>query len=193
MTSIRKKYNLTNWGWVFVAATLLVFLTIVMRNDYFFPFYNYISLWIVMGKISIVLIIAHFLARTEGTKFENIVAFMVLFAFFPVFAITVFKLDYGYIIPWIAGIVMNYLVIIGYNGWFCSHDWTYLSALYRFCTKCHRLEEDISYISYGNYIFKNPPDIKKLKMKYRKKHSLIPFIISLFFIESTFYFLILKL
>jgi len=193
LTSKRKEYTLTKWGWIFVAAPLLVFLFVIIRNNYFFPFYNYNSLWIVMGKISIMLIIAYVLTRTEGTKFENLVGFMVIFAFIPVFIIIFFKLSYGYLIPWIAGIVMNYLVLIGYNGWFCSHDWTYLSELYRFCTKCHRLEEDISYMSYGNYVFNNPLDIKKLKKQYRKRHSVFPFIFSLFFIESTFYFLIIKL
>ena len=172
-----------------MAIPIIVFLAIAIRNNYFFPFYNYISIWIVLGKISIVLIIAYVLARTEGTKFENVVGFIVMLAFIPVFIISFFKLSYGYLLPWIAGIVINYVVLIGYNGWLCPHNWN-SSETIRFCTKCHRTEINTDYWCYGNYVFENiQTTIDFIVKKFKKEHSIFPFLISLFFIEFILYFL----
>lgn len=171
---------------------IAVFLAIAIRNNYFFPFHNYISIWIDLGKISIVLIIAYLLTRAEGTKFENIVGLMVMLAFIPVFMILFLKLSYGYLIPWIAGIYMNFCAIIGYNGWLCPHNWN-SGETTRFCTKCHRTEINTEYLSYGTYVFQNITTTKDLNKKYKKEHSIFPFLISLFFIESILYFLMINL
>lgn len=175
-----------------MAIPIIVFLAIAIRNNFFLPFYNYISIWIVLRNISIVLIIAYVLTRTEGTKFENIVGLMVMLAFIPVFMISFFKLSYGYLLPWIAGIVMNFVVLIGYNGWLCPHNWN-SGETTRFCTKCHRTEINTEYLCYGTYQFQNIQTTKDLNKKYKKEHSIFPFLISLFFIEFILYFLMMNL
>lgn len=153
MTSKTKEYALTKLGWFVVAIPLISFLAIITINKFFFPFYNDIDLWITVGKIGFVLSIAYILTRAEETILEGFVCVIMLIAFLPVLIIIKFFPSHDYIIPWIAGIVINFLFIIAYNGWLCPHKWI-SNEMYRFCTKCHRSEMDLDYLSYGTYVLK---------------------------------------
>ena len=192
MTSKTKEYALTKLGWFVVAIPLIAFLAIVTINKFFFTFYNDISLWIAVGKIGFILSIAYVLTRAEETILEDFVFAIVLIAFLPVLIIIKFFPSYDCIIPWIAGVVINFLFIIAYNGWLCPHNWI-SNEMYRFCTKCHRSEIDMDYLSYGTYVLKNSLIKKDLKKQYKKEHSIVPFIISLLFTESILYFLMINL
>ena len=163
MTGKTKECTLTKLGWVVIAIPIIAFLAIIVIN-FFFPFYNNISLWIVVGKISFVVIIAYLLTRIEPAVFA---IFLIAFTF--IIIIHFFFTSYNYIILWIAGILMNATLISDYNGWLCKHNWIYLSELHRFCTNCHRLEMDTSYLSYGTYMFRHSPNVENLKKEYKKK------------------------
>jgi len=94
--------------------------------------------------------------------------------------------------PYVVWGAMHFMLYITYdNGWLCSHNWICLSDMYRFCTKCHRLEVDSSYGLYGEYVFKHPPNTEDLKKKYKKEHNAVSFILCLLLIEFFFYCIVI--